>query len=414
MIPLSLLEEIVADQLRNFRQRELGVSRDVDFKKYFTSKQIVVISGVRRSGKSTLLKQLSEQVGRFYYINFDDERLVSFTVEDFQNLMIVFQKAYSAKTIFIDEVQNIEQWERFVRRIYEEGYKIFVTGSNARLLSSELATHLTGRYIKIELYPFSFKEFLLYSKIDWTKKGSVTRANILKRFDRYLVNGGFPEFVKHQDPEHLKRIYEDILYKDLLIRFKIREVKAFRELAGFLFANIATSVSYNALKNTLGFKSLMSVKNYIEFMKESYLVFEVYKYDYSLKKQFVSNKKVYGIDTGLRNTVAFSFSGDRGRLLENAVFLELRRRGKEVYFYKNKQECDFLLREKGRIVEALQVCLELSRSNETREINALVEAMKTLRLHKGTLLTLHQEGDRTIGRHTINIVPVWKWLLGVV
>lgn len=233
MIKMALLSEVIEDQLSKFKNKDTGLSRDVEFDKYIKTTQITVVSGIRRSGKSTLLAQFSKKFENFYYFNFDDDRIVGFTIEDFQELTVAFQKLYPSKVIFLDEIQNVEGWERFIRRIYDEGYKIFITGSNAKLLSSELATHLTGRYVKIELYPFSFKEFLQFKKVDYKKKTSAAKAEIMKFFDEYLKVGGFPDFLKYNDDEFLKRIYNDILYKDLLVRFKIKEVKAFKELAAF-------------------------------------------------------------------------------------------------------------------------------------------------------------------------------------
>lgn len=411
MMPLAKLEEVAADQLKYFKGKEIGTQREIRFEKYLETKQITVISGIRRSGKSTLLAQFSKKYGSFYYINFDDERLIDFSVSDFDTLMTAFQKQYGAKTVFLDEIQNIAQWERFVRRIHDEGYKIFLTGSNAKLLSSELATHLTGRYVKIELYPFSFREFLIFSGIDWTKKGSAVRAEVLRAFDEYARTGGFPEFVKYRDEEFLKRIYDDILYRDLLTRFRIREVKAFKQLANFLFANIAKEASYNAIKNALGFKSVMSVKNYMEFMEESFLFFEMRKYDPSLKKQFVSNKKIYGIDNGMRNTVAFYSSEDEGRLLENLVFIELKRRGFDPFYFKGKRECDFILKEKNTIKEAIQVAAALNKQNSEREIEGLFEASETLGPGSAFILTKYEEDIIKIKTKSFIVKPIWKWLL---
>lgn len=408
-----LLEEVVADQLENFKKKDEGIPRNIEVKKYLKTSQITAISGVRRSGKSTLLKQFSSCYDKYYYLNFDDERLVNFDVADFRDLMIIFQKLYRAKTIFLDEIQNIKNWERFARRIYDEGYKVFITGSNAKLLSSELTTHLTGRYFKIELFPFSFKEFLKYRGIDWKKSDTKTKSEILKNFDLYLNGGGFPEFVKYNEQEYLKRIYEDILYKDILTRFGIREVKAFRELAGYLFSNITGEISYNGLKNLLGFKSAISVKNYIQFIKESYLLFELYKYDYSLKKQFVSDKKIYAIDNGLRNSVAFRFSADRGKLLENLVFLEMARNGLEVYYYKGKRECDFLLRKGIKISDAIQVTSNLADpQTEKRETEGLLEAMEKFGLKGGLIISEDREDEKKNNGKEIKIMPCWRWLLG--
>lgn len=412
MINISLLEKVVNDQLEHFRKKETGTPRRVDSERHLKSQQITVISGIRRSGKSTLMSQFARQTGEYYYINFDDERLINFAVEDFQNLMVVFQKLYPAMTVFIDEVQNIAGWERFVRRIHDEGYKIFLTGSNARLLSSELSTHLTGRYLKIELYPFSFMEFLDFKDVDYSIASSKTRAAVLRLFDEYLKKGGFPEFVRYNDPESLKRVYDDILYRDILVRFKIREVMGFKNLASFLFSNFTKETSYNSLKNNIGFKSVTSVKSYIDFMREAYLLFELPKYDYSLKKQVSTGKKIYAVDNGLRNTVSFYFSEDEGRLLENLVFVELKRRGEEIFYFKGKNECDFIIRRGLKIAEAIQVSRELKRGiSEEREINGIMEAVKSFKLKTGTILTGHQEDTLIKDGITLKLAPVWKWLI---
>jgi len=411
MIDIKQLEEIMLDQALVFKARETGMEREIDFDKFLKTKQITVISGVRRSGKSTLLRQISKKLSDFYYINFDDERLINFKVEDFNNLLIVWQKQFASKNILVDKIQNVQFWERFVRRIHDEGYKIFITGSNAKLLSSELSTHLTGRYFKIELYPFSFKETLLFRHVNLAKLTSKIKATIFKFFDNYLKNGGFPEYLKHQDVEFIKRTYEDIVYRDIITRFGIRETKPFRQLANFLFTNFTKEANYNSLSNILGIKSAISVKNYIGFLEESYLVFELYRYDFSLKKQMASNKKIYIIDNGVRNNVAFYFSEDRGRLLENTVFLELKRRGCEIYYYKEKNECDFIIKEKDKIVEAIQVTQKINHSNEKREIDGLLSAMEQFSLKEGVLLTESEEEERKIGKKVIKFVPLWKWLL---
>lgn len=412
MINQRHLEKIIREQRRTFEDKDPGTSRNIDFQKYLKTGQITVISGIRRSGKSTLLKQFSRHYPNYYYLNFDDERLIDFAVSDFQSLMVAFQKQFSSKVIFLDEIQNVQKWERFARRIFEEGYKIFITGSNAKLLSSELATHLTGRYYKIELYPFSFEEFLRFNKVDYSQITSKKEAKILKNFDSYLEGGGFPEYVKNKKNESLEQIFEDIIYRDLLTRFKIREIKNFKLLINYLFTNFTGETNYNSLKNLLDFKSATTVKNYIEFTRESYMVFELFKYDYSLKKQYVSNKKIYVIDNGIRNAVAFSFTKDSGKLLENMVFLELTRREEDIYYYKGKKECDFLVRKGLRISEAIQVSQGLDNpETEKREINGLLEAMEKFQLKKGLIITESQEEERKIKGKKIKIVPAWKWLL---
>lgn len=406
------LEEIIEDQLEIFNKKDTGVAREIDYKKYLKSKQITVIAGVRRVGKSTLLAQFSKKIDAFYYLNFDDERLINFTVQDFDSLLLIFRKKYKAKIILFDEIQNVSGWERFVRRIYDEDYKVFITGSNAKLLSSELATHLTGRYSKIELFPFSFNEFLKINKISISKKTSSAKAVLIKYFDKYLKEGGFPDYVKYKDEEFLKRIYGDILYKDLLVRHSIREEKSFKELVSFIFTNFTKELSYNSMKKTLAFKSVTSVKDYIDYMQQSYLVWELYKYDFSLKKQYVSDKKMYIIDNGLRNNIAFYFSGDEGRLLENLVFLELKRRGKDIYYYKNKTECDFIIKEKNRISEAIQVSFNISsRETKEREIKGLFGAMELFKLKKGLIITNSEEEKIELDKKIVNVVPAWRWFL---
>lgn len=408
----ELLEEVVADQAASFASRSRGVPRSVDFEKYRKSKMITVISGVRRSGKSTLLSQFFDLLGGGHYLNFDDERLSGFSLDDFRTLLSVLDARVDSNIFFFDEVQNVSGWERFIRRLHDEGKKIFVTGSNAKLLSGELGTHLTGRYKKIELYPFSFSEYARFQKIDLLDKTSKNSAKIIRQFDRYMETGGFPGFLAENDTEILQRIYEDILYRDLLVRFQIREVEAFRKLAAFLFSNIGKNIGYLSLKNVLGFASATSVKNYISFLEESFLLFEVRKYDASLKKQYVSEKKIYAIDNGLRNAVAFSFSEDRGRMLENAAYMELRRRGKEIFFFKEKRECDFVIREGARATQVIQVCYDLSDpETKNREIVGLVEAMETLHLSSGVIVTRDEENEVQEGGKNIFFIPAWKWFV---
>lgn len=414
MKDLELLEEVVLDQHKNFSQKDKGIERDVDFKKYLKTKEIVAIIGIRRSGKSTLLRQFSLKLEDFYYVNFEDERLLDFSIEDFNDLLLIWRKHWNSKNILIDEIQNVDKWESFVRRISDEGYKVFITGSSAKLLSSELATKLTGRYYMMEVFPFSFREFLFFKGIsDFNKLISETKALISKYFDEYLFTGGFPEYVKYKDSEFIKRTYGDIVYKDILVRFGIKETKNFRQLTGYLFTNFTKDLSYNSISQALKIKSVSSVINYVGFLEESYLVFELLKYDFSQKKQFTSDKKIYVIDNGMRNNIAFYFSEDRGRLLENMIFIELKRRGSELYYFKNDGECDFILREKERISETIQVCANLNQKNEKRELSGLLKAMEEFKIKKGLIITENQEEERIIDNAKIKIIPAWKWLLGL-
>lgn len=415
-MPVRGIEQIVLDQRSVFESKEPGVPREVDFKRYTSHDQIVVVSGIRRCGKSTLLRQFAQRYDHFYYINFDDERLINFTVDDFSDMMLCFRKQDdAARVIFMDEVQNVKQWERFVRRVQDEGYKVFLTGSNARLLSSELGTHLTGRYARIELFPFSFSEFLVFHEVKYDKLTSQAQAMVLKLFDDYLVNGGFPEYLKYRDREFLARTYEDILHRDIISRMGIKDVKAFQQLCHYVFSNATGDLSYNALVTSLGIKSPMTVKNYVHAMQESYLAFELYKYDFSVKKQYVSSKKIYVIDNGMRNTVAFFFSEDLGKQLENLVFMALRQKGDHLYMFKGARECDFLVETQGRITQAIQVCYDLTSENVARELDGLKQAMDAVNCVSGLVLTYNQEEcPDSVYRaipDNVQIKPVWKWLL---
>jgi len=410
MINIEKLEEVCADQKKAFEGKDAGLKRLIDFDQALKSERITVISGIRRSGKSTLLRQFSNSLPDFYYINFDDERLTDFKVADFENLLIVWRKSGKSKNILIDEIQNVEMWEKFIRRMHDEGYKIFVTGSNAKLLSSELATHLTGRYLKIELYPFSFKEFLLFNNIDSSKKDSTTKADIIKKFDEYLIHGGFPEFLKYKESDFLQRTYEDIVYKDIITRFGIKEIK-FKEIVKFLFTNFTKEISYNSITKVLNIKSPITVKKMISYLQESYLVFEMFKYDYSLKKQYISDKKIYVIDGGMRNAVSFRTSNDLGRLLENAIFIEFKRKGMDVFYSKGKKECDFVINDKDKVISVFQSCWSLTEDNRKREVDGLLEAMKESGLKSGIIITYSEDGEIIKDDCRINMVSAWKWFL---
>lgn len=409
---INRLKQTVIDQKASFQEKRDFLPR-VFQENLAESKKIVAITGVRRSGKSTLLRQIADRYENYYYLNFEDERLLDFEANDFNSLLEIFFSFYGEKGVFFfDEIQNVSGWEKFASRLFSEGYKIYITGSNAKLLSSELATSLTGRHLRHELYPFGFSEFLDYKKIKHEKLPTTAeRATVLKFFDEFLLYGGFPEIAESRNGEELKQLYQDILIKDLIVRFKIKDVKSFRELALYLLSNSGRPVSYNNLKKVLGLKSATTVKNYIEYLAESYLNFSVSKFDYSLKKQIKNDKKIFSIDTGLINFVSFLFAPDSGRILENAVFLELKRRGKEIYYYRGGGECDFLIKDGREITEAIQVTENLSAGNEKREIGGLIEASSRHNAKKLLVLTRNQDNEITVSGKKITVQPIYKWLL---
>ncbi len=409
----NLLATIVLDQRQSFDLKREMTVRDSAQPLNKKDKKILVITGVRRSGKSTLLRQLVCDRSDFYYLNFEDERLIDFSVGDFQALTEVFFEQFGEHHLFLfDEIQNVSGWEKFVRRLHEGGQKIVVTGSNARLLSSELATALTGRYRKIELYPFSFREFLRSQHV--SIKGAYTtkeKATLNTFFRRYLEKGGFPEIVLSGNDDDLRQLYQDILLKDLIVRYRIRQVKEFRELALCLLSNSGAPVSFNNLRKVLGFKSVTTVKNFIDAMEEAYLFLSTVKFDFSLKKQIVNDRKMYAIDTGLITSSSFSFSENSGRLLENAIAIELRRRGYPLYYFFEKNECDFILKRGSKVEGAIQVTEYVDKKNQQRELEGLVSACKRYNLSKGLILTNSQEERVRQDGVGVDIVPAWKWFL---
>src|SRR4030042_222973 len=411
----KILKQIILDQRESFLKKTDIIDRDLE-KSFIDSRKISVITGVRRSGKSTLLKQIARKFENFLYFNFDDERLIDFTYSDFNSLLgLTFEVYNGTKVFFFDEIQNIYGWEKFASRLFAEGYKVFVTGSNAKLLSSELATSLTGRHKTTELYPFGFKEYLMMKKIEFKKDYSTKETSKLKKmFNEYLESSGFPEILISRDKEELKQIYEDILFKDLIVRFKIRDVKSFRELLLFLFSNAGKKISFNNLSKILNFKSVATVKNYIEFFEKVYLLFPVYLFDYSIKKQIKNDRKIYGIDHGLLKTVSFNFSKNNGRYFENLVFIELKRRGINPFYYVTKKgkEIDFLSRKGVKTNELIQVSYELSdKDTFAREIDGLFEGLKEFNLKEGLILTEYEETEIKKDGKKIVIKPVYKWLI---
>ncbi len=386
-------------------------------KNYLNNQEIVVITGIRRCGKSTLLQQIrSEQVGQDYFINFDDERLIQFRVEDFQVLYETFIELFGVqKTFYFDEIQNIAGWERFVRRLHDYGNKIFITGSNANMLSRELGTHLTGRYVSHELYPFSFREFLAYKgKISLQSEIYSTegKSEIKALFSQYFSLGGFPVFLENQNENYIKSLYENILYRDVMVRNNLTKEKEIMELVYYLASNVSRLSSFNSLAKTIGVKNASTVSNYIQFIQNTYLIFQVNKFDFSLKKQIQNTKKTYFIDQALVSRLGFLFSEEKGRLLENIVFIELKRRGNEVYYYNGKNECDFLIRRGTKIISAIQVCYSFETSDtKTREIKGLIEAVKTYSLTEGFILTNDTEEEINTESVNIKLIPFWKWAL---
>jgi len=418
----QLLIDVIVDQAKVVLPKRL-VSRQIysSLRQYTQSKQVIIISGIRRCGKSTLLQQLrTDQKEKDYYLNFDDDRLCRFSIDDFQMLLEVFIERYGAQsTYYFDEIQNIIGWERFVRRLQDGGATVYLTGSNATMLSKELGTRLTGRYIQIELFPFSFSEYMYFQSKEEAAVSSLTterKAQIKRLFNAYLKEGGVPGYLTLRDKEYLHFLYESILYRDIIARYSLLKEKALKELVFFLASNLGKPMSYNSVRKMLGLGSPHTVSEYCGYLEDSFLVFFIPRYDVSVKKQIQYNKKSYFIDTAVAQAVGFRFSDDKGRMLENVVFLELKRRGLDIYYHKQKKECDFVIKKGKKIISAIQVAWHLDTEEiKKREFAGLQEAMDMYGLREGTILTEDTHGEELLisgrKRRKVHIVPVWKWLM---
>ena len=421
MIENNLLKKVVLEQKEKIKLEKDFVIREKlkEIKRFINIRHSIIITGVRRCGKSVLLSQIMDAMhDGYYYITFDDERLADFDLKDFDKLYEIFIELFGKnKTFFLDEVQNVNGWERWVRRMYENGFKFFITGSNARLLSRELATLLTGRHLQISLYPFSFKEFLVFNKIDLKKEDiylTEKRGIIIKYFNEYLDKGGFPEFLKYNKIEILQEYFNDIIQKDIVERYKIKEIKQLKELARYIITNTGNLATYNQLKKITEIKSVKTIINYFDYLENAYLVFKVPYFSYSLKKQSVNPFKVFSIDTGLRNSISFKFSSDIGRLYENLAALELKRKNKEIYYWKNPlhEEVDFVIKEGFKVRQLIQVCYDINDyETKKREIKALIKASKELKCKNLLVITEEKEGEEIVGKNKVNYIPLWKWLL---
>lgn len=364
-----------------------------------TSSHIEVIAGIRRCGKSTMMRQIAN---RFYnkvaYFNFEDSRVFGFEVSDFSKLDEVI--GHEVEAYFFDEIQNVSGWEVFVRQLHERGAKVFVTGSNASLLSRELGTRLTGRYLSHEVFPFSYREYLLYFSFQDT----------LENFKKYVQCGGFPEFLRDQNPEILQMLLKDILFRDIAVRYGIKNTHVLMDIALYLVSNIGKEVSFNGLRNNFNVGSPTTVSDYLSWMEDAYLLFYLPRFSWSAKSISKNPKKVYCIDTGFAKSNSLSFSKDEGRLLENLVYLNLRKKFQKLFYFRERQECDFVVFEGNSCKWLIQVCDTLHPDNRDREINGLMEAMEFLKMDIGYILTLNQNDQVVINGKTIIIQEVRKFL----
>jgi len=422
----SKLKKAIIDQkeeIESLSSRTKIIERSCfeKYKAYAESTQVKVIMGIRRSGKSILSYQLLKDKP-FAYINFDDENFANLTAEDLNDVLEVFYEVYGDfKYILLDEIQNIAGWELFVNRLQRQGFNVIVTGSNAHLLSRELSTHLTGRNISLELFPFSFREFIKYHGIVVKNADLLStkdRGFLKKKLEEYISTGGFPEVVR--DPAnkkmYLQSLYSDILNKDIIIRYKIKFSKTLREIANSLMSNTASHVSFNKIKNMFNLKSVHTALNYLSFLEESFLFFLVPRFSYKAKERAIATRKIYAIDIGMIGALSVSFSRNIGKIYENMVFLELARRvaQSEIYYWQDiyQNEVDFVVKEGKEIKELIQVCYDAGNyDTKKREVSALLKSGKEMKCRKLIVITDDYEALEAADGRKIKFMPLWKWLL---
>jgi predicted AAA+ superfamily ATPase len=401
MITQKELNNIIDSQQNVFKAKITKVEREILSKISVIPGFANIIMGIRRCGKSTLMLQLlKKESDQLIYLNFEDIRLVGFDQSDFLRLEQVI-KGKHTKILYFDEIQLVDKWEIFAHQLLNEGYQVFITGSNASLLSKELGTHLTGRHLSLELMPFSFNEFLAFHEEKPTSNN----------LSRYLKVGGMPEYVKYEEPQILMNLINDILFRDIAVRHGIRDVETLKKLTVYLISNIGRLVSANKLTDVFGIKSATTILEYFGYLSDSYLVEFLPIFSYSIKTQNRNPKKVYTLDNGIAETISLSFSEDEGRKLENLVYQHLRRKGLEIYYFKHKKECDFVVREKNSITHLIQVCYDLSMNNQQREINGLLEAMSYFDVSRGTIVTFDQTDEFILDDKTIEVIPAHFWLM---
>ena len=399
---------------KEYKPRE--ITKDIS---KIVGKEVIDLVGVRRSGKSTILalliKELKLKEEQILYINFEEPAFVNYySLELLDKILEVYKLNINSDKkpyIFLDEVQLIPKWEKWVRKIRElNSAYLFVTGSSSKLLSKEFGTALTGRHISFQIMPLSFKEYLSFknkdlpkTKLDLIKK----RITYIKEFNKYLLNGGFPQYTLYENKQLLKNYYDDILYKDIAVRHNIIDLNSLRKLANYCITNISNPISYNSLRNLFKL-SLDSIRSYISYLEEAYLLFTIPIFAYSLKVQEQNTRKLYCIDNGLRNAVSFKFSEDEGMLAENLIFVELKRRLVEIYYWKSKGEVDFVIKNKDNSVDLVNVCYnDEIPDREINSINEFIEKHPKTKINNKIIITKDLEKNEK----AIKYIPLWKWLL---
>lgn len=424
-------KEILKGIIRDFHVEPLPELFDRDIEVPLSSGKIISLIGVRRSGKTSFLfnfiGKLNKQgidMRKFLYLNFEDERL-DLKTDELDLILQAYRELYPDLNLkecylFFDEIQNIENWEKFVRRVYDSITRnIFITGSNARFLSSEIATSLRGRTLSYEVFPLSFREYLRFNNVGIDLHSSRSLAKINNSLHKYLNNGGFPEVIKYDDKlreKVLQEYFNVMIYRDIVERYEIRNAVVLKFFIKRVLASSTKQLSVNTIYNELKSSGFKIGKNllygYLDACQSIYLAFVLKKFAHKFVSLELGERKVYCIDNGLLNAVNFRFSEDKGKAIEQVVFLEMKRRGKEIYFYRERYECDFVVKEGNSVSEAIQVSHTFAdEKTKKRELRGIVDACKEFGLKQGVIITNNTSEDFEVEKIKIHAVPLYRWLL---
>lgn len=417
----GLIKEVIAKQSQEkeslSRLKYVDRTKAVKGSELMSSPLIKVVLGPRRAGKSVFSLMLLKGKS-FLYFNFDDPVLVGEKL-DLYELVDELHKFYGeTKFVLFDEIQNLKGWELFANRLHRQGYNLVLTGSNANLLSMELATHLTGRHLPIEILPFDFQEFLKaknFSNLD-------QKPELLKLLEQYMTFGGFPEVVtKNQHPRgYLDVLFDSLLFKDVVKRHKVRFSEQIDQLGSYLINNVSNQYSFRKIANILKFKSDVTLERYLKYLEEAYIIFSLSGFSAKAGERLRSPKKIYTVDNGFVASKAVQHSSDNGKLMENLVFTEFVKRGfepnRELFYYKtrNGREVDFAIMNGYEISKLIQVCYDVRSSDvEQREVKSLIEAGDELKVDNLTVLTWDDEREVEKNGKIVKFKPLWKWLLEI-
>jgi len=410
----AVLKKIIIEKQEWFKKIKL-IKRTISLEKNAN----YVFLGLRRAGKSYFLYQIIQEklniqsIEQIVFINFEDERLLEINHHDLQLIIEAYYELFDLEPIiFLDEIQNVLHWQKFVRRLADEGKQVYVTGSNALMLSNDIATTLGGRFINKEILPLSFKEYLQFREIEVSKNAiySNDRYKIIKEFETFLHFGGFPELIIIANKkDYLSSVYQKLFYGDLIARYKIQNVFVLKLLVKKLAESVNNETSINRIKNLIKSTGVSIGNNtlfdYLNYLEESYLIASITNYHHKFSEK-ETIKKYYFLDTGI---LGLFLTDQPTKLLENLVYIELRRRGETIYFLKRTTEIDFYLPEKNMLI---QVSYSISqKETETREVTALKKAMKDFNIFNAVILTYDEQKVIQLEHGTIEVVPTWQWLL---